>query len=431
VRIDATWGLPDSLLFHPHDSYRVDVVSGVVERYLRCKTDFIDVDAHGQWLSRSAGTPWDWKPALTDNEAIQIAQMSARLAAHVGGSLEVMFFVGAPSGEAPPVLPWFFSGGDGRLSDVPASPGFFVGERVLIRNDEDLTGLEARLTGTEGRPRLALALRPETRLLRSRDFIQRVARLAKQRNLPVELEGSQLSHAYYVLDDEGARVRCVDPWRSPERRQAFGKLVRDLIPVKIERRGELATVYSADREELLPLIREKVVEEALEYYWERDAGRSLEELADLLEIVRAAARVQGVEFDLIEDLARDKRRERGGFEGGVVLVETREGADPPFDTLAAGAERGFFETTRGVGRRRGTARRRVVRLPGRRLVLPLVPPEGAEVNGEFTVALSSDEEARIIYGKSSVLVQLRARPSSPGPGQMAFDGLDIGLEAQG
>jgi hypothetical protein len=94
VRIDATWGLPDSLLFYPHDSFRVDIGTQDVERYLRCKTDYIDVTADGQWRSHPAGSDWDWRPTLTDDEAISIAEMTMRLADHVGSAIEVMFIIG-------------------------------------------------------------------------------------------------------------------------------------------------------------------------------------------------------------------------------------------------------------------------------------------------------------------------------------------------
>ena len=45
----------------------------------------------------------------------------------------------------------------------------------------------------------ALRLVPENKLLRDTDFVEEVARFAVQHNLPVRLEGSVLSHVFYIL----------------------------------------------------------------------------------------------------------------------------------------------------------------------------------------------------------------------------------------
>jgi predicted house-cleaning noncanonical NTP pyrophosphatase (MazG superfamily) len=419
VLIDATWGLPDGLLFHPHDSYRVDRGRGRVSRYLRCKTDYIDVDGGGRWLSRPSGRPWDWRSTLSDAEAVEIAGMSETLAHHVAGDVEVMFFIGSDVEGRHSILPWFYSGGDPRIGTVEPSRGFYVGERVTVRNEADVRAIEHKLTSAPDETRVALTLRPDIELVRSREFIQSVARVAERHRLPVELEGSQLSHAYYLLDEAGVAVRCVNPWKRPERRQAFGKLVRDLIPVKIQRGGELVTVYSAGRQELTPLIRAKVVEEALEYFWASEGTTAVEELADLLELLHAAARVRGVDFAAVERVAAEKRRERGGFEEGIVLVETRQASDGQrMEPSSPGQERPFFQTVPGVMRRRPLQRRRVVRLPGKRLVIPLVPPERAVLGGEFTLALEGNEEVRVSYDKASVRLQIRERVEAPGSAQL-------------
>lgn len=88
------------------------------------------------------------------------------------------------------------------------------------------------------------------------------------------------------------------------------KLVRDRIPlpgectIKVE--GE---VYEA-------LLRLKLLEEAVEYALTGDP----EELADVLEVVRALAELHGLELDDIERLAGEKRRRLGSFRGGRVLL---------------------------------------------------------------------------------------------------------------
>lgn len=409
VRIDATWGLPDSLLFYPHDSFRVDVGTRNVERYLRCKTDYIDVAADGQWRSHVAGSDWDWRPTLTDQEAIRIAEMTVRLAEHVGADIEVMFFIGGkrPGGS---ILPWFFAANERHATDVQAAPGFYVGERATITNQKDLHTLDGELGTSTGNRRLIVCLKPTIELLRSREFILEVADVAKRRSLPIELEGSELSHAYYLLEDAGAAIRCLNPWRPPDRRRSFGKLVRDFVPVKIERRGEFATTYSADRAELKELIKAKVIEEAFEYYWSPDADTDVEELADLLELLRTAARVHGIDFSVVIQTAEAKLEERGGFENGVVLVETRDsGSSLRWDESRSG--RLITVPVAASTRRRANSARRVVRLPGGRLILPVAPPTGWKKGESRTVGLTAEDEVTVTYGPTEILVHLQSRPT--------------------
>jgi predicted house-cleaning noncanonical NTP pyrophosphatase (MazG superfamily) len=409
VRVDATWGLPDSLLFYPHDSFRVDVATKHVERYLRCKTDYIDVAEDGKWRSHAAGSDWDWRPTLTNEEAIRIGEMTVHLADHVGADIEVMFFIGGKKpGES--ILPWFFDANERHVTDVHTAPGFYVGERVTITNRADLQALDVELGTSGGNRRLIVCLRPTMELLRSREFILEVADVAKRRGVPIELEGSELSHAYYVLEDAGAAIRCRNPWRPPDRRRSFGKLVRDFVPVKIERRGEFATTYSADRTELKELIKAKVIEEAFEYYWSPDADTDVEELADLLELLRTAARVHGIDFSVVVQTAEAKLEERGGFESGVVLVETRNTPDdssPRWDESRRG--RLITVPVAASTRRRANSARRVVRLPGGRLILPVAPPTGWKVGEARTVGLTAEDEVTVTYGPTEILVHLQPR----------------------
>ncbi|WP_242454602.1 MazG nucleotide pyrophosphohydrolase domain-containing protein [Bailinhaonella thermotolerans] len=49
------------------------------------------------------------------------------------------------------------------------------------------------------------------------------------------------------------------------------------------------------------------------------AAEVVEEAADVLEVLRALVRGVGVEWDEVERVAAEKRRERGGFEGRYYL----------------------------------------------------------------------------------------------------------------
>jgi predicted house-cleaning noncanonical NTP pyrophosphatase (MazG superfamily) len=409
VRIDATWGIPDGLLFYPHDSFAVDVDTGNVDRYLRCKTDFIDVAEDGSWRARAAGSDWDWRPSLTEEEASRIAAMTVAVTDHVGKDLEVMFFVGG-DGATDSVIPWFFGASGREVADVQAATGYYVGERVTITNPADLAALDHRQSSSLGR--VIILLRPTIELLRSRDFLREVASVAKHRRLPIELEGSQLSHAYYLLEDAGVAIRCRNPWRTPDRRRSFGKLVRDFVPVKIQRRGELASTYAADRAELGELVKAKVIEEAFEYYWSEDNLAEIEELADLFELLRTAARVHGVDFDVVIERAETKLAERGGFEGGVVLVETRA-SEPRTRQLVN-------VPTSSHSRRPAQSRRRVLRLPGGRLLLPVAPPTGWHMGQAQTLGFTAESEVTLSYGAAEILVHIHEREAAGSRDQLSL-----------
>ena len=85
----------------------------------------------------------------------------------------------------------------------------------------------------------------------------------------------------------------------------MGKLVRDRIP---ELFGGSALVLNAD--EFRAALRAKLGEEMGEYL----ASGEVLELADVLEVVYALARLDGVGAEKLEDLRRQKVAERGGFD---------------------------------------------------------------------------------------------------------------------
>jgi len=114
-----------------------------------------------------------------------------------------------------------------------------------------------------------------------------------------------------------------DPPSSPT------KLVRDGVPDAIRANGQIPITRTADTEEYVKLLREKLLEEVGEFL---DAGPEgeAEELADVLEVVFALARLTGLGAVLA---ARTEKRKRlGTFMDRVVWegnFETarKEGSD--------------------------------------------------------------------------------------------------------
>ena len=103
--------------------------------------------------------------------------------------------------------------------------------------------------------------------------------------------------------------------------KTYNKLVRDLIPEVIESSGNKCRTRVLSDEEYLEMLDAKLDEELAEYH----ADKNLEELADLLELIRAAAIARGYTLEELEAARAEKAKERGGFAKKILLVDVTEG----------------------------------------------------------------------------------------------------------
>ncbi|OGZ06255.1 MAG: hypothetical protein A2845_00415 [Candidatus Lloydbacteria bacterium RIFCSPHIGHO2_01_FULL_49_22] len=92
------------------------------------------------------------------------------------------------------------------------------------------------------------------------------------------------------------------------------KLIRDKIPGIAHAKGEQLQCHKADPAEYRYHLREKILEEVHEF---RESGEA-EELADILEVVRAIANERGLSMRNLYLLRDKKRRARGGFDGRII-----------------------------------------------------------------------------------------------------------------
>ena len=99
-----------------------------------------------------------------------------------------------------------------------------------------------------------------------------------------------------------------------------GKLVRDRIPEIIEAAGKACLTRTLTEAEYLSALDTKLSEELAEY----QADKSMEELADLLEVMMAVAEARGHSFAEIEALRREKAEKRGGFRQRIWLESVHE-----------------------------------------------------------------------------------------------------------
>lgn len=90
----------------------------------------------------------------------------------------------------------------------------------------------------------------------------------------------------------------------------YNKLIRDKIPEIITSSGKQCIVDVMNEAEFLEALDCKLEEELAEY----QADKSLEELADLLEVMYAVVVARGYSIEELERVRKQKAEKRGGFE---------------------------------------------------------------------------------------------------------------------
>ena len=103
----------------------------------------------------------------------------------------------------------------------------------------------------------------------------------------------------------------------------YNKLIRDRIPEIIEASGRICVTEILSNEDYLRTLDAKLDEEMAEYH----ADRNIEELADLMEVIRACAVSRGFTIEELEQARAEKVAERGEFEKRILLKEIRDPAE--------------------------------------------------------------------------------------------------------
>lgn len=100
----------------------------------------------------------------------------------------------------------------------------------------------------------------------------------------------------------------------------YHKLVRDRIPEIIEKQGKTCVTEVLSQNAYIRMVDEKLNEELAEY----QESKSLEELADLLEVMEAAVIARGYTWEELLQVRDEKRQKRGGFQDRILLKEVIE-----------------------------------------------------------------------------------------------------------
>jgi len=93
------------------------------------------------------------------------------------------------------------------------------------------------------------------------------------------------------------------------------KLVRDKIPEIIEAAGKAPACRILSEDEYIQELERKLVEECNEYL----EDKTIEELADVMEVLYAITEARGYSVEQLENVRAEKADKRGGFKKRIYL----------------------------------------------------------------------------------------------------------------
>lgn len=103
----------------------------------------------------------------------------------------------------------------------------------------------------------------------------------------------------------------------------YNKLIRDKIPQIIKSNGKTPTTRILPEDEYIKEICKKTEEELTEYLEATTKEHKLEELSDLLELLKALAEYEGTTLEEIDKIRKKKAEERGGFQNRIFLKDVK------------------------------------------------------------------------------------------------------------
>ncbi|MCP8896351.1 nucleoside triphosphate pyrophosphohydrolase [Shinella daejeonensis] len=314
VIVDALWGLPDGLQVLPVDTYEVNVARNeVVKTKSTFKPKFLTELEDGTWDYRHVKSKSGRNQVLSLSDKVEIAKRTKDISDKLGDEAQIMWFCDIPDGyKVGRNLPWFRS----REKFDPAPRQEVQFKPFPVSKPEDLIKLPPE--------KVTIQLLPEANLIRDESFLDKIVDIAKEKQLPVQLEGSILSHVFYKLNQAGISVVLSNSPKYYRKRQKkiFGKLVRDKIPTNIAAGGEAVREAKIAKSDLNIALAGKLLEEVEELLKASSREDQAAELSDILEVLKGLAKAYNVEWSDVETLALQKAEKRGGFEDGRVLIET-------------------------------------------------------------------------------------------------------------
>ncbi len=338
VRIESLWGNPEGIYWYPHDVYDVDTlhvnVQGInkppkeikPQPRIRYKRRFIAPDEHGKWIVHQTNETSDWKASIEKKHWIQeIAWVSRRIATALDKSVVVMWFIDISEKISPhQVYPWYHEDWkqDGPNPRAAPRKRKTSGSEYSIKTRLDWDNLVKDCNS--GKTYARVVVEPtEPDLVRDRKFAKPLGELANKHSFIIQMAGGLLSHAYHMLQQTGCSVECSDLYATDSEEIEFNKLVRDKIPNQIQDRGEIVEVIRLGGEALVESLKRKVVEEAFEILDSKSTEQLIDEIADLREVISALMALLDINDDAVAQSMKNKKTNRGGFLGGLMLQKTK------------------------------------------------------------------------------------------------------------
>ena len=337
VRIEALWGIPEGLYWYSHDTFEVDTqqvelpdaeslddVQFSVSERLRYKGVFVDAGDNGKWAAEKVRAPFDWRRSIKNKKWLfEIALKTRRIAEMKGYPAAVMWLIdNHPAATQHKVLPWYHCKSELINPPQPRPKRKFTSSKdFVIKSEADWEMLQQKLQSDQ-RVECVVVDPVDTALIRNQTFAKKLGRLGAEKKFVIVLSGGILSHAYYILTNEGAQVECIDLFGANEERAEYNKIVRDRIPEIISKRGEGAKVVQLEGEALIKALSQKLVEESFEVLDAKYDPDVLSELADVCEVIKALCSALKFSSSHLSAAQKKKRQKRGGFEKGVMLTRT-------------------------------------------------------------------------------------------------------------
>lgn len=103
---------------------------------------------------------------------------------------------------------------------------------------------------------------------------------------------------------------------------SYKKLVRDNIPEIIKCSGQTPIIRTLSEVEYKEELEKKLYEECEEAI-DSNCSSRIEELADIVEVVSALAKLEGESIDIVMQKAKEKRLNRGGFDKRIYLEDVK------------------------------------------------------------------------------------------------------------
>ena len=94
----------------------------------------------------------------------------------------------------------------------------------------------------------------------------------------------------------------------------------DRIPEIIKKDGKTCVCSELSEQDYITMLDQKLNEELAEYH----KDQNIEELADLMEVIYAAAIARGYTIEQLEKVRAEKAEKRGAFQKKILLVEVTE-----------------------------------------------------------------------------------------------------------